>query len=294
MEKDKAKLRYNFNPQDYAYMDDSIRREGWIWEFLRRNKEYKKDFETAICTITKKEDKKILLAKTWKLWNAFYDKYGLNVAKCPDNDCCKKKRDRIPSNQSRIIHNVTFFLPPDPDLSWPKVLAAYKEGIFGFNSNPIQSHSAKDLMQYHDLDIENKQDAHCFVNDVLTHSNKESTLYMGIDLSSSLSVDELADEVRERIVRHRAILHIPQRKAKRRCKKSADGGSNVLPYNAPVWASYLLIYDLCQIKRMKPKDIYQLLYIDHCDYRYFSVSTIQKKYNRAVELINGGYKIFLK
>lgn len=276
-----------FNTSDYDYLDD-LPIEGWIWEFIRRSKDYK-DFyrkwelcQRRISKVGRKAGKDTALLDEY-LSNYYpyaivnpdeknlysYDpllhygkmskvtpvkttnmKYGLATNKIAE--ACVIPHPlikRIAKNQQRVYYTVKY----------PPVVGDYPDNYFRW---------------YHPIEV------------LFTHQGQENLIMTLIDISSPGSIDSLLEELKASLIEWRKALKLP----KARSPKAGKKRRNVLIRDAKIWKSYLMVYDLITAEGSIEKASNVLSGYD--DF-YSESKNIENHFNRATALINGGYKKFI-
>jgi hypothetical protein len=330
---EKNKKEIQFNLADYDYMDSSMRIEGWVWEFLRRNKNYIRDYKTVIDKIMMADNNTSDgLATVYSLREKINDRYRLRfmvyerlvVAKMLQRDIdmrdarsVRKGVDIKPSEIASILkgipdnkyktffynsYNTVVFFPPDPNMRWPEILRDYKNDYFSFDVHPIIANTADGFLKS-GCDITSDEGAYNILNSYLVHRNQDTTLYMSIDLSSHLNIEQITDKIRKEIVDKKKELGIEEIRLPKTPKsdKNEDKNKKVVNYilgtDAPIWKSYLIVYDLIREGMSNKEAGTSLSTYDDSKAAaadiYGAEKTIERHYKAAEKMINGGYKKYL-
>jgi hypothetical protein len=81
MRKEKRE-KIEFNPSDYDYMDN-LQLAGWIWEVIRRSKEYHAFYEKLSKSTRKPRDQRN--SQDDAIWKEYMEKYSPIFPKHPDD-----------------------------------------------------------------------------------------------------------------------------------------------------------------------------------------------------------------
>lgn len=121
---------------------------------------------------------------------------------------------------------------------------------------------------------------------LLPHIGKENILMALIDISAPRTVDELLSAIGKQISHWRKELNVKKVKAPKKQKKNR----NKLIGDANIWKGCLIVYDIKQKhKKISYEDIANLF----VSINSIEVKTIERYYNAANEMINGGYRKYL-
>ena len=297
------KKKRDFNLKAYDYMDSSMRREGWIWEFIRRNSSYRTDYRRTINKLKMLNEEDIFMAD--KIHTYFVNKYSLYLQFVSNTIGIRGQqllKDTPVTKYKRLWGTLGIWFPPDPDMTWLEILPDYEKHFFSFfPGSPVYTYSSDELRSICITGEPSDGFYDYVVNELLVHRDKKTTLYMSIDLSAPFNLDQLTDIIRKKIAGKKKELGIQEtkspKKLKSRQKKDDDANGDeewrdIMGKNVPIWKSYLVIYDLHK-QGLSYDQIRILLCIKHADKRYYSEKTIANHFNAAKDLIYGGYKKYL-
>lgn len=260
----KGKEEFKFNPADYDYMDE-LPLEGWIWEFIRRNPEYRKLY--ADCEKIKPGEFKKAL-----------DKINEIIKKCAVRAIFRLSDQPINSEHFLLI-DITliphFFCIPKPHIKYNQ-FREFKPIIIGIT--PVISHAVDISMVDKDGNLP-KRVCKDIVNNILPPVDARNTLYVGIARTAN------KDNVRE------ALESIVKYLIKPRDIKIKD----------EMWKDYLFIYDLKEkldriYKKITYKDFTKILTENCPSYKLIRDSDELKKQLKKLDEKNykNPEKVFMR
>jgi hypothetical protein len=323
MKKEKEEEKIKFNPDDYAYMD-SMPLEGWTWEFIRRNCDYRK-YYTNYCS----ELKKPLHERIY----SFLHHFGMDVNR---NNYYPLPEEKFLTIKGDVAYGI-----PNPDITFDDFQRHYsekrkehlrvheeflkignlkeyleKKSIFANGKNPKEYREELEIyLKENCMPIILKSKivkARKFNNHYLNRykqlSNKKD-IFKDTDFTSycvhtlftlapadvedtlylGISLSAKKDDIIREIAR---ILKYQKKPIKIKSPKSQKKNKNPLIGKSKIWKSYLIIYDLIKRERgMSFKDASDIL--SEYDESYAGEKVIERHYKAAEALINGDYKKFL-
>lgn len=258
-----------FNLSDYDYMD-SMPLEGWIWEFIRRNKSYWKHFSLQKKDATYPFD--------------CYGLYGLipyRFYKYPSKNIDHKNFLLITKQLKgkEISATTCYEYFPNPGKRYCD-FGTRKPFIRGLLN--VKIHDFRNDSFRPDFDCNNPEyQKYCctiVTNYLAIEDDPLSTLYLGISLKAR----------KEDIIKDiEGILKHYKKPLKTKFAKTPKKNENLLIKNSNIWKSYLIVYDLVS-KGSSYKNVSNKL--SEYNETYGSEKTIETHYKAAEKLINGDYK----
>jgi len=299
MEKEKEK-KPEFNLAGYDYMDD-MPMEGWIWEFVRRNKHYQ-EYWDWICLTKDLLNGNETLPDEDRMWGKYWEHFGpINLA--PPNRRWPQTYGLLSSHPKRTklvpVRAVNLGIGVGIDKQYAEFTTAPHPSIRKKVKGNITSYSIPTNYPPVDqgtLGTKTGEVVHVISHPLIQHpidllwefQNQENMIMALIDISSPRSVDHILEELKKALLGWRKRLKLPKTRAPKTPQKNKD---NSLLVKAPIWKSYLIVYDLIQ-KSMSYKDASNFLSRYDAD-TYGSEKMIERHYKAAIKMINGGYKKYL-
>lgn len=294
MGKERSKEEINFNPSDYDYLN-KIPLEGWMWEFIRRNREYRRLYSE----IKKPQSKRDPFYG--KHFDFFLRYFGMEATRDVDPSTPLSKEHfltsqlpgllkKIKTKHSRSRRVTEGF--PNPDIKYnefteqykPIILkgaivkalippSIYKASHWGIN-DPYQ-------MPEHWIN-KDKQLSHTGLD--MYHGDENFNYICVYAMTSALEVYEMEDTIYLGISKYAELPDVKKKLGEIYKKYILHGAS--IRERRKEWYIYLIAYDL--IEKYKEKDIANLLYPNEPNnYPDFSVSKkIRKHIQEAERLIN--------
>ncbi len=295
--KDRSKItikeELKVNPDDYDYMD-TLPLEGWIWEFIRRNSEYKKMYIEFV-RIAKREDYGAFFPRLRELRKNF----TIRALILPiDGDLDSEHFFKVKMPRYELCASI-----PKPNIKYNqfKELKPITEGVTPVIPHKIEVFEKKKYEMAKGITVEIK-DGYCVpkeycdkaINEILPPVDVRDTLYVGVAMTAN------KDDIREAL--EGIIKHLIK--------------PRLMPIRDEKWKPYLFVYDLKEMLTERyPKISYKnfteilcdicpefkiikvargrkkIIIVDSPD--YFNEKNCENFYKAARRLIEGGYKKYL-
>lgn len=290
----KKKKEIEFNPADYDYMD-SLSLAGWMWEIIRRSKEYRDFYKKWSKMIRKPFDK-------WNdndnsLIEEYFEKYSPIFPKQPDD---KRDWPLLLKNAKKTklspIHVVNLGIGLGVDAQHGERLKAKHPAIIKKTEN--DGSSIYSVGRYEPI-IDNiytngNKAGECRSIPLIQHpiqilyeyQGRESIVMALIDISASESIDEILKSLKQELLLWRKGLKLSKTRSAKTPKKKA----NKLIKNARIWKSYLIVYDLVDSGKSL-EEVSDVLSLS--DDFYSDVKNVENHYKNALALLNGGYRKYM-
>jgi hypothetical protein len=305
--------------EEYAYMD-KMPLKGWMWEIIRRSKDYR----------------------------AFYKKWHRQIHK-PANE--KSDADRVVWEEYLEKYDPIFPNDPDRTIEWPLVInrgsttklhpfvtanLAIGFGVDEQHGEPVRSRHPDILKGKRDFPpggyilfekglgrppdhLERDSKTIYVVEDypplgpekwseqpngkmvwfqnhplidhpieiVYKHQGRENVVMAMIDLSAPESIDSILKSLKQELLFWKKILRLSNKRSAKTPKKKR----NNLVKTARIWKSYLIVYDLVASGESL-KAVAEILSL--IDDFYADAKNVEIHYKNALALISGGYREYMQ
>ncbi len=291
MDKTKKKQKkIAFNLADYAYMDEMPLR-GWVWEFKRRSKEYRKFWQEKghflryqILPWANHNPK----LKFCEIYGTIWDPRRQGVSKSYPVESVNLKWH---SQQKPDTYTGKYLqkLPDRIDLETRKVIPATKTDLLSYAETFVTDAGRQTTLSYSRQD--EGQDIFHPLARLRKNLGKENLVMVLVDLSAPIATKQMTATITKEIAYWRRRLKLPKSRAAKTYKKN----KNNLVGNSQIWKSYLMIYDLIELNDLTYKAASDYLsQLDvFCVDHYGAERKVQQHYEAAKFLINGGFKALL-
>ncbi len=270
-----SKEEIQFDPVEYEYMDD-MPLVGWIWEFKRRNEQYRALYHEIVTAVGAYMSTNSYLPILREM-EGYHNKLAKSVlggAAYPDYESNPKEHNNIfvyaVSSAMRKSDDVVLkYYSYDPYINYDK--ADIKPVIDGVSSKLIGL-ATYDELTHREIALKSSKGNASFDDTIsmISPGEKQDTIYLGIDKSCSMA------EIKQELDIILKPLLVPS-KARARTSK---------------WKYYLIVRDiLVQTPSASIKDISDALsaaYPENGD--LFDERNIESYNKNALALINGGYR----
>ena len=317
MRKGKSKEEIQFNPADYDYMDN-LPLAGWMWEIIRRSKDYRVFYEKWEKTLKKPFDQR--KSDNHRIMEEYLEKYSPIFPKHPDdkrewpillNDTNKTKLHPILTTNLGIGFGVDVEHGEPISSAHPPIRKLERNFEPGFyivqeaGSHPTDNVERDDKSTYIVEDYPPLGPETCTtspdgkniwfqnyplikhpVEMLYEYQGKPNMVMALIDISASDNIDDLLKSLKQELLLWRKVMKLSNTRSAKTPKKKA----NKLIKNARIWKSYLIVHDLMNSGKSYKK-VSDLL--SSYDDFYADVKNVENHYKNALVLINGGYRKYL-
>lgn len=311
MKKGGKKKEPQFNPADYAYMDN-MPLEGWIWEFIRRSPTYKTTFE--------KGDRKLIPDKLEPLyrfsWTDNFKKYYKNILENGVSykvDYTMKTNEKTPPIQKCILlegipnpkYNYNDFPNSEkPDIrtsSNPIICMSHKElqfileiGLAALRASYDECPAFKKVPESITNDLFNEKVDKLILNNLSPNMDEDNTLYVGITRTAKIKDIEkvLMPEIKKYLKRS----SLKERDDKWKYYLAAfdffqDIGEDYALISDYLYSAFPFI-TVTKVKVVNGKE--KKVKVKEESLNFFSTKNAKNFYLNALDLINGGYKKYCR
>jgi hypothetical protein len=305
--------------EEYAHMDNMLL-EQWMWEIIRRSKDYHVFYEKWHQQINKPANERNDADRA--LWKEYVEKYDPIFPKHPDSNLewpailINQKRTKlrpvltanlalgfgidaqrgepIKGRHPDIVKMKREFEPgeyivfekglgPAPyDLEWDNKTTYVVDDYPPLGPGKWSEQPDGKMVWFRNYPLIDHP-----IEILYEHQGMESVVMALIDLSASESIDNILKSLKQELLNWKQILKLSNKRSAKTPKKKP----NKLIKNARIWKSYLIVYDLVTSGKSL-KIVSEILSL--IDDFYSDVKNVENHYKNALALINGGYREYMQ
>jgi len=334
MGKENKKKQVEFNLADYKYMDNNLPLIGWVWEFARRSKEHLEYWSGHVAIQRKVEKQEVDFGKVLDyeeehgLFPYFRLNYKSPYERWSDDFSDDSSMDTFGVSKSYplLVSNLKWKLyPMREELKSIEILsknspirkeliALGREKLKALGPKKLKAlkipskaapnciratyTTTQELKPYKDINVKtdstNKKTTIEYeytidknpIDKIAKHYGDENVVMALIDLSAPESLENILKDLKAKLLTWRKLLKLNKKKD---AKKISE---NKVTAKSKIWKSYIIIYDIINTQNISFAEVSDIL--SQYDERYNTEKIVRSHYEKAEEMINGGYKEYIK